>query len=513
MPKEKNKFGQYFTIESIARFMVSLISHKKNAEIIEPSCGEGVFLGELKNAGFKNVVGYEIDESLNNTFSNVVYKSFLSVPKGDGVDVIIGNPPYIRWKHLEDELKAELENDPLWNTYCNSLCDYLFIFILKSIDMLKDNGELIFICSDYWINNTHSAKLREYMLANGYLESIYSFKEAPLFRGVTASLIIFKYVKSPKKASSINLFEYTQGKTTPSYEELEQKSCFKITQIPHFKPKERWVISSTCDHDLLDKFENACISQNFLVPTKCTLGEICDIGNGMVSGLDKAFKIPEDIQLNKAEKESFIKVYKSKNIDKYIASETSRYIWTNDEISEEEYQKKYPNFWSILLPHKDELKKRYDYGRDLKPWQFAFPRSLHLFSKPVDKIFCPCKDRISIRNYVRFAFAQNGTYPLQDVTAIIKKPEIREDILYILAFLNHPQTYEWIKNRGIIKGDVVEFSEKPLSSVPFRMIDWNNKKEVLLHNKIVAICDNIVKGTEKSHSKVNDLITKLLYGN
>ena len=47
MRKPKNKYGQYFTIEPVADFMVSLIGHDKSAKILEPSCGKGVFLKVL----------------------------------------------------------------------------------------------------------------------------------------------------------------------------------------------------------------------------------------------------------------------------------------------------------------------------------------------------------------------------------------------------------------------------------------------------------------------------------
>ena len=40
---KKNKYGQYFTIETIAEFMVSFIKQRKEAKVLEPSCGKGVF--------------------------------------------------------------------------------------------------------------------------------------------------------------------------------------------------------------------------------------------------------------------------------------------------------------------------------------------------------------------------------------------------------------------------------------------------------------------------------------
>ena len=58
--KDKNKYGQYFTIDTIAQFMVDLISHEKTASVLESSCGKGVFLKELDKAGFTNIDAYGV---------------------------------------------------------------------------------------------------------------------------------------------------------------------------------------------------------------------------------------------------------------------------------------------------------------------------------------------------------------------------------------------------------------------------------------------------------------------
>ena len=139
----KNKFGQYFTPEVVADFMIDLASLSENASILEPSCGEGVFLKLLQSKGFNNISAYEIDEDLAKEYSVVRYESFVSAKIDKKFDLIIGNPPYIRWKNLEEDLKNELSTNMIWNKYFNSLCDYLYIFILKSIELLKENGQLI----------------------------------------------------------------------------------------------------------------------------------------------------------------------------------------------------------------------------------------------------------------------------------------------------------------------------------------------------------------------------------
>lgn len=143
---EKNKYGQYFTINHIADFMVTLISHSKQSTILEPSCGKGVFIKNLLKHGYSNISAYEIDKTLQSDYDFIKYESFIKSPLTDKYDVVIGNPPYIRWKNLEPELKQEIVNDALWNKYFNSLCDYLFIFILKSIEYILAflNSQIVF---------------------------------------------------------------------------------------------------------------------------------------------------------------------------------------------------------------------------------------------------------------------------------------------------------------------------------------------------------------------------------
>jgi len=177
----KKSFGQFFTPQFVADFMLSLSNKSNKSKVLEPSAGEGVFLNSLYKNQYTNVIAYEIDKNLKNTSSlNINYKSFIS-EEIKNVDLVIGNPPYIRWKNIPDNMKSELNTNVLWKKYFNSLCDYLYIFILKSIEALKENGELIFITPEYWMHTTHSISLRNYMIDNGYFEKIIHFKETPIF--------------------------------------------------------------------------------------------------------------------------------------------------------------------------------------------------------------------------------------------------------------------------------------------------------------------------------------------
>lgn len=519
----KNKFGQYFTPKVVADFMLGLADISTNSKILEPSCGEGVFLEILQQKGYKNLTAYEIDQDLATEFPFVRYESFVSANIDDKFDLIVGNPPYIRWKNLEDELKSELSLNPIWNKYFNSLCDYLYIFILKSIELLNENGQLIFICPEYWMNTTHSVTLRNYMVQHGYFEEIYHFNETPIFDKVTVSIVIFKFVKSKGKSDKIKVAKFyaNQKLTSETLENLQNQVPFKdaeYLQVSQFKTNERWLLQSDEVREELQILETVCKKQNptsllsFFDEEKMefhTIGEICDIGNGLVSGLDKAFQV-NGHELNSAEKSATINVVKAKDLTPFFAESITKYIFINNGLEENEFQKTYPNFYLHFQKYKSDLEKRYQYNRKINYWEWVFLRNFNLFSKTDKRIFVPCKERISNKNYFRFALVESGVFPTQDVTAIFKKTETKESIEYILAYLNQPIIFDWLKCNGIVKGNIVEFSEKPIASIPFKKIDWNNKKEVSLHNSITDFTQQFLTNKdEKLVTKINTLFNQL----
>jgi len=491
--------------------MVSLISKPQTASVLEPACGKGAFIKSLISAGFENVSAFEIDKTLNPPYSFVRFESFVSSDINEKFDVIIGNPPYIRWKNLEKELKIELENNHLWQRYFNSLCDYLFIFILKSIEQLNDNGELIFICSEYWMNTTNSQTLRNYMCKMGYISDIYHFKESPLFDGVTASLIVFRFIKSKETRRTINLYMYT-GNGLPSKEDLAARCCFRKIEIPQFKENCRWILASEEIQERLKILESSCTCKESLFNSEVhRIGEYCDIGNGMVSGLDKAFKVSTLWSLNEFERLCLINVLKAKDLDSYKHVGVSTYFMIREHLSKKEFEERCPNINKMFVPYIADLNNRYNYGKDIPYWEFVFPRNYELFSRPENKIFVPCKERISNKSYFRFCFAPSYFYPLQDVTAIVRKPKCKESIYYLLGYLNTKYVFDWLCCNGIVKGEIVEFSEAPISNIPFRTIDWTDESEVAIHNEIsTEVQHYILDGDNRHITETNELFKKII---
>ena len=111
--------GGFYTPEPIAEFILRWgINGSEDSDILEPSCGDGVFLEQLKKhqLKYKSITAVEFDDEeaekadkiqLKNkqiindhfhTYCNNTHKRF---------DLIIGNPPYIRYKFFDRKQQVE----------------------------------------------------------------------------------------------------------------------------------------------------------------------------------------------------------------------------------------------------------------------------------------------------------------------------------------------------------------------------------------------------------------------
>ena len=188
----KGQLGQYFTPDHIVKKMVGLMEN--NGSILEPSCGDGAFLSQLPCG----TIGLEIDPSV--APEGAVICDFFDY--SDTMDTIIGNPPYVRYKDIYEETKKKLPNG--YNMRTNL---YVF-FIDRSIDLLKPNGELIFIVPRDFIKTSSAARLNERLYNEGGFTYWEEFGDAKIFADASPNVVIFRWVKG---ASHVLPVSYRDG--------------------------------------------------------------------------------------------------------------------------------------------------------------------------------------------------------------------------------------------------------------------------------------------------------------
>jgi type I restriction enzyme M protein len=113
MPKSRatqRQLGQYWTPEVLADFMLDIAQFQPHWKVIDPACGEGVFLKRALERGAQQVVGIDIDpETLERARENLKsYGDRVRLYLQDGLlpiedpdpywqsdyDLVIGNPPF-----------------------------------------------------------------------------------------------------------------------------------------------------------------------------------------------------------------------------------------------------------------------------------------------------------------------------------------------------------------------------------------------------------------------------------
>ena len=161
----KKNNGIYFTPPSCVNDNLTLLQPyiKKIINVLEPSCGSCEYITALHKL-FPHLVitGIEYNDTiyqsilqLNNDKINIQNIDYLNYNTDDKYDLIIGNPPYFVMKK-EDVDKS-------YHTFFEGRPNIFILFIIKSIQLLKDDGILSFILPKNFLNCLYYDKTRKYI--------------------------------------------------------------------------------------------------------------------------------------------------------------------------------------------------------------------------------------------------------------------------------------------------------------------------------------------------------------
>lgn len=100
------------------------------------------------------------------------------VKANGGLDVIVGNPPYVRSKHIEPSVKQDLSH---WSTSRIGNADLYIPFFEIGLSLLNDNGLLGYITVNTFFKSVNARALRNYLSRNRYSLSILDFGQQLVF--------------------------------------------------------------------------------------------------------------------------------------------------------------------------------------------------------------------------------------------------------------------------------------------------------------------------------------------
>ena len=155
-----------FTHESIAKSTLQ-------ADSAAYTTAQGSFKRELWNR--VEAVKAELRANMNDAAPDGVVEwriDFADVMLNGGFDVVIGNPPYVR----QEDIAPGAYKDALVAAYAAAVTgksDLYCYFYVRALQLLRDGGTHVFVCSNSWLDVGYGAKLQEYLLNNAHVQAIY----------------------------------------------------------------------------------------------------------------------------------------------------------------------------------------------------------------------------------------------------------------------------------------------------------------------------------------------------
>ncbi len=205
--------GEFFTPQHVSKLIAQLAMHKQTSvnKIYDPACGSGSLLLQAKKHFDAHIIedgfwGQELNHTtynlarMNMFLHNINYDKF-DIQLGDTLrnphfgddkpfDAIVSNPPYsVKWIGADD---PTLINDdrfaPAGVLAPKSKAD--FAFVLHALSYLSSKGRAAIVCfPGIFYRGGAEAKIRQYLAANNYVETVISL--APnLFFGTTIAVNI-----------------------------------------------------------------------------------------------------------------------------------------------------------------------------------------------------------------------------------------------------------------------------------------------------------------------------------
>lgn len=107
------------------------------------------------------------------------FHSMPNVADNCGLDIIVGNPPYVRSKNIENETKKNL---PLWSTSRIGNADLYIPFFEIGLTALNEHGLLGYITVNTFFKSVNARTLRYYFVDNHLSLSIVDFGQQLVFK-------------------------------------------------------------------------------------------------------------------------------------------------------------------------------------------------------------------------------------------------------------------------------------------------------------------------------------------
>lgn len=438
--------GEVFTRRWVVEMILDLAGYTADRDLtqlrlVEPSCGQGAFLAVVaervavsalqhgrqtadlldavrafdllgphvetaKAVVTATLINHGIDSPGAHTIAEawVHEDDFLLMDfEPHAVDVVVGNPPYIRLEDVPAARSAAYRRT--WQTM-GGRADIFVGFFERGLRSLRSDGKLAFICADRWMRNQYGRDLRELIVRRFAVDVVVSMHDVDAFEDEVSAypavtVISNKTQSAVLVADTTARFGATQARDLVAYArgdvgEPPQSDAYKVASLPHwFEGSTSWPQGSperlAMLEYLTDKFPAL---EDRRTGTK--------VGIGVATGADKTFivKDPPDVEPDRLLPMAMVRdlaTGKLKWSGHYLISP-----WQEDGLVS---LNEYPRLAAYYLAKQDALKRRHVASKNAVGWYRTIDRvDVSLTARP--KLLIP-----DMRMSIHPVLDEGQTYP------------------------------------------------------------------------------------------------------
>lgn len=298
---EQKLRGGYYTPQYLSDYITKWVLNSSPLNILEPSCGDGVFIQSLANNKYnKNneincfeLVDSEADKTIK-LLKGLDFNNFL-VNKGDFLewaikcigsikfDAIIGNPPFIRYQYLGEEFQGNSKAifDQLnlkFTKHTNSWVP----FLLSSLSLLRDKGRIGMVIPSEILNVIHAQPLRDFIADGLYKVLIINPKNIWFDNTLQGAVIIFIEKVDCKSQSGLSILNVENDK----FIDINPETLFENANYIDFERLQgKWTEA------ILDENELDLINRIKAHNSVYKFSDIATVEVGIVTGANEFFLV------------------------------------------------------------------------------------------------------------------------------------------------------------------------------------------------------------------------------
>ncbi|HKY55708.1 MAG TPA: N-6 DNA methylase, partial [Anaerolineales bacterium] len=300
--------GGYYTNPEIAAFLLKWVLNIHPKSILEPSCGDGVFLrglARLSANGLQSIKAFEIEpleaEKAKHTAGDFK-KVNIEIEKRDFLgwslakllnppqfDAVVGNPPFIRYQYLDNNLQnISQQIFKVFHLPFTKHTNAWVPFVISSLALLRPGGRLAMVVPSELLHVLHAEALRVYLTRVCSRVLIFDPQEIWFEDTLQGAVLLLaeKKVMPDEYFKGVSIIA-TRSKDflSENPEDYFEKARYKNGETVNGK----WMLALLTDaeREILKKVKTNSGVHSF--------DDIADVAVGIVTGANKFFLVSDEI--------------------------------------------------------------------------------------------------------------------------------------------------------------------------------------------------------------------------